>query len=132
MTNSVLVVEDNNDIQVLFKLVLESEGYDVRVVDNSKDALQYLECHQPQLILMDIMMPGDNGIELSHTIKQKSDFQSLPILLVSAIDRIKTQELDYSQANDILYKPFDLDDLIDRVDCLTGDRTRDLPYTLQR
>ena len=126
MTNPVLVVEDNDDIQVLFKLVLESEGYEVRVVDNSKDALQYLKSNQPQLILMDIMMPGSNGIELSHTIKQESRFQCLPILLVSAIDQIKTQELDYSQANDILYKPFDLDDLIHRVEELTGDRNTKL------
>ena len=131
MTNPVLVVEDNDDIQILFKLVLESEGYEVRVVDNSEDALQYLESHQPQLILMDIMMPGSNGIELSHTIKQELRFQSLPILLVSAVDRIKTQELDYSQANDILYKPFDLDDLVDRVDELTGDRAPKFPCQLQ-
>ena len=131
MTNPVLVVEDNDDIQVLFRLVLESEGYEVRVVDNSKDALQYLESHQPQLILMDIMMPGSNGIELSHQIKQKLGFQSLPILLVSAVDRIKTQELDYSRANDILYKPFDLDDLLDRVDELTSDRASKLPCQLR-
>lgn len=131
MTNPVLVVEDNDDIQVLFRLVLESEGYEVRVVDNSKDALQYLESHQPQLILMDIMMPGSNGIELSHTIKQDLGFQSLPILLVSAIDRIKTQEMNYSRANDIIYKPFDLDDLVGRVEELTGDRPSKSPYQLQ-
>ena len=131
MTNPVLVVEDNDDIQVLFRLVLESEGYEVRVVDNSKDALQYLESNQPQLILMDIMMPGSNGIELCHTIKQDLGFQSLPILLVSAIDRIKTQEMDYSQANDILYKPFDLDDLVERVEVLTGDRASKSLYSLQ-
>ena len=131
MTNPVLVVEDNDDIQVLFRLVLESEGYEVRVVDNSKDALQYLESNQPQLILMDIMMPGSNGIELCHTIKQDLGFQSLPILLVSAIDRIKTQEMDYSQANDILYKPFDLDDLVERVEVLTSDRASKSLYSLQ-
>ena len=131
MTNPVLVVEDNDDIQVLFRLVLESEGYEVRVVDNSKDALKYLESHEPQLILMDIMMPGSNGIELSHMIKQELRFQSLPILLVSAVDRIKTQELDYSRANDILYKPFDLDDLVDRVDELTSDGALKLPCQLQ-
>ena len=131
MTNPVLVVEDNDDIQVLFRLVLESEGYEVRVVDNSKDALQYLESHQPQLILMDIMMPGSNGIELSHTIKQDLGFQSLPILLVSAIDRIKTQEMNYSRANDIIYTPFDLDDLVGRVEELTGDRPSKSPYQLQ-
>ncbi|MEL6910442.1 MAG: response regulator [Cyanobacteria bacterium J06598_4] len=115
MTHSILVVEDNNDLQVLFKLLLESEGYEVTIAHDGKEALSILESTHPQLILMDIMMPDISGLEVSHRIKQKQNFRALPIILVSAIDRLQKQQLDYSKANDILYKPFNLDDLVNKV-----------------
>jgi CheY-like chemotaxis protein len=122
MTYSILVVEDNDDLQVLFKLILESEGYQVAVADNGQDALEILAETQPQLVLMDVMMPGISGLEVSRNIKQQQSYETLPILLVSAVDRVKEQQLDYSQADGILYKPFNLDDLIDRVYQLISDR----------
>ncbi|MEO1669463.1 MAG: response regulator [Cyanobacteria bacterium J06631_2] len=118
MTHSILVVEDNSDLQLLFKLLLESEGYEVTIAHNGREALTFLESMQPELILMDIMMPGINGLEISHRIKQKD--QSLPIILISAIDRLQEQQLNYSKANDILYKPFNLDDLVNKVKQFTG------------
>jgi len=118
MTHSILVVEENSDLQLLFKLLLESEGYEVTIAHNGREALTFLESMQPELILMDIMMPGVNGLEISHRIKQKD--QSLPIILISAIDRLQEQQLNYSKANDILYKPFNLDDLVNKVKQFTG------------
>lgn len=122
MKNSILIVEDNDDLQLLFQLVLESEGYEVVIANNGTDALDSIDTIRPQLILMDIMMPGISGIEVARSIKQKQDYESLPILLVSAIDRLQDRQLDYSKASGILYKPFDLDELIDRVEYLTSDR----------
>lgn len=122
MTNSILVVEDNDDLQVLFKLVLESEGYQVAIASNGQDAIKVLEETQPKLVLMDIMMPGTSGIEVSRSIKQQQNYETLPILLVSAVDRLKEQQLNYSQANGVLYKPFNLDDLLNKVEELTSDR----------
>ena len=118
MPNPILVVEDNEDLSVLFRLVLELAGYQVATVDNGYDALKYLEKTRPQLVLMDIMMPKLSGLQVSRNIKQQRHHQSLPILLVSAVDRLKDEILDNSRANDILYKPFDLDDLVDKVDRL--------------
>lgn len=128
MSNSILVVEDNDDLQILFRLVLESEGYEVAIADNGKDAIRLLEEMQPQLVLMDIMMPGVSGIEVSRSIKQQQSYKTLPILLVSAVDRLKEQQLNYSQANGVLYKPFDLDNLLDRINELTGDRQFQLDF----
>lgn len=122
MTNSILVVEDNDDLQVLFRLVLESEGYQVAIANNGQDAIKLLEETHPQLVLMDIMMPGTSGIEVSRSIKQQQNYETLPILLVSAVDRVKEQQLNYSQANGVLYKPFNLDDLLNKVEQLTSDR----------
>lgn len=126
MTNSILVVEDNDDLQVLFRLVLESEGYQVAIANNGQDAIKLLEETQPKLVLMDIMMPGTSGIEVSRSIKQQQTYETLPILLVSAVDRLKDQQLNYSQANGVLYKPFNLDDLLNKVEDLTSDRQAQL------
>ena len=121
MAESILVVEDNNDLSLLFKLVLESAGYQVATVDNGRAALTQVEKLQPRLIVMDIMMPGINGLQVARKIKEKPGYQSLPILLVSAIDRLRDDGLRSSRANDIIYKPFDLDHLIAKVDALTSD-----------
>ena len=128
MSNFILVVEDNDDLQILFRLFLESEGYEVAIADNGKDALRLLEETQPQLVLMDIMMPGVSGIEVSRSIKQQQSYETLPILLVSAVDRLKEQQLNYSQADGVLYKPFDLDDLVDKIEQLTSDRQFQLNF----
>ncbi|WP_019503486.1 response regulator [Pleurocapsa sp. PCC 7319] len=118
MINSVLVVEDNEDLSLLFKLVLESAGYQVATVDNGLNVLDFVEKIQPQLILMDIMMPEISGLEVTRKIKEKLNYGSLPVLLVSALDRLKDKQLEDSKADGILYKPFNIDDLISRVDKL--------------
>lgn len=119
MSESILVVEDNSDLSLLFQLVLESAGYQVATVDDGRDALTQVEKLQPQLVVMDIMMPEVNGLQVSRKIKEKPSYQSLPILLVSAIDRLKDEQLKDSRADAIIYKPFDLDHLIAKVDELT-------------
>lgn len=85
MSNPILVVEDNQDISLLLKLLLESVGYQVKTVSNGKEALKEVETIQPQLMLIDIMMPEISGIEVSRAIKEKSEREDLPILLVSAV-----------------------------------------------
>ncbi|MDJ0634370.1 MAG: response regulator transcription factor [Xenococcaceae cyanobacterium MO_188.B29] len=120
MSDYILVVEDNDDISLLLKLVLESAGYQVETVNNGKDALKQVETVQPQLMLVDIMMPEMNGLQVAHNVKEKLDHQNLPILLVSAVDRLKDEQLQNSQAEDIIYKPFDIDYLLSKVDSLTS------------
>ena len=109
MCESILVVEDNEDLSLLFRLVLESAGYRVATLDDGRDALAEVEKIQPQLVLMDIMMPETNGLQVSRHIKEQSNYQSLPILLVSALDCLQQEQLDTSRADGIIYKPFDLD-----------------------
>lgn len=120
MSNPILVVEDNDDLSLLFELVLKSAGYEVVTVNNGRDALKFLQQEtKPQLVLMDIMMPEISGLQVARNIKKKEDYQSLPILLVSAIDRLKDEQLQNSKADDIIYKPFDMDDLLSKVAELT-------------
>ena len=122
MCRSILVVEDNDDISLLLILVLESAGYQVKAISNGKNALETVAQIQPNLILMDIMMPEVSGLDVSREIKTKPNYQSLPILLVSAVDRLQEKQFDDSKADGIIYKPFDLNYLVYRVDELTNAR----------
>ncbi|HHP7231223.1 MAG TPA: PleD family two-component system response regulator [Xenococcaceae cyanobacterium] len=115
MSQPILIVEDSEDLSLLMKLTLESVGYKVVTANNAEEAISSVAKEQPQLILMDIMMPQTNGLTVSRSIKENVTNQSLPILLVSAIDRLKDQQLAESKADGILYKPFDLEDLLSRV-----------------
>lgn len=124
MTDRILVVEDNDDLSILFKLVLESAGYRVRSLGNGYDTLKEIEAIQPQLVLMDIMMPEVNGLDVARDIKQQQEYKSLPILLVSAVDRLKDKQLENSKADGILYKPFDIDDLVAKVGRLLAQGAR--------
>ena len=115
MSKPILVVEDSEDLSLLMKLTLESVGYKVETAASGKEAISTIFEVEPQLILMDIMMPGVDGLQVSRFIKE--DWADrLPILLVSAIDRLEDKQLKRSKADGILYKPFNIDDLISRVE----------------
>lgn len=119
MSESILVVDDNEDVSFLLKLIFESEGYRVEIADNGASALARVAEIQPQLMLVDVMMPEISGLQVARTIREKPGFQSLPILLVSAVDHLKDEQLSASKADDIIYKPFNIDYLVSRVNELT-------------
>ena len=118
MNNSdirILLVDDEPDILEIVGYNLRNEGYEVHLASNGADAVRTAKKVTPHLILLDIMMPEISGLQVSRTIKEESGYQSLPIILVSAIDRLKDEQLKSSKADDIIYKPFDMDNLLLKV-----------------
>ncbi|AFZ36109.1 response regulator receiver protein [Stanieria cyanosphaera PCC 7437] len=115
MSKSVLVVDDYADILYLFKLSLESEGYEVKQASNGKEALAMVKEINPELVVLDVMMPDTDGLEVTRQIRSQPSLSTMPILLVSANYEI-SQDCAYNNgANDILYKPFRLEKLFDKV-----------------
>lgn len=113
----ILVVEDEQDIRRIIRILLESSGYQVAEAPNGLAAVEYIR-QQPNvdLVLMDIMMPGLNGIEASRAIRERC---SAPILFLPA----KTQERDKLEAyqaggDDYLAKPFSHAELMMKVESL--------------
>lgn len=115
MNKPILIVDDYDDILFLIRLTLESEGYEVRSATNGANALELAREIRPQLILMDIMMPGLNGLEITEQIRQEPELSSMQILLISANHQITVAEARGNGADGILYKPFDLDYLLSQV-----------------
>lgn len=110
---TILVAEDDADIVELIKLYLESEGYRVLTAGGGDEALKIVERQHIDLAVLDIMMPGLNGFQLTRAIRQRYD---LPIIILSAknadSDKILGLELG---ADDYLTKPFNPLEIIARV-----------------
>ncbi len=101
----ILVVDDAVDNLFLLQTVLEVEGYQVEIADSGKAALAKIELQPPDLLLLDVMMPGMNGIEVVQHIRQNRNLPFIPVILVTGCDRSsESQELDIE---DFIAKPVD-------------------------
>lgn len=113
MDPRILVVEDDSTLQETLKYNLEREGYQVNVIGDGIKALESARDIKPDLIIMDIMLPGMDGIEITRILRHES---SVPILMLTAkdeeIDRVLGLEIG---ADDYLTKPFSMRELVARV-----------------
>ncbi|MBN2881148.1 response regulator [Candidatus Woesearchaeota archaeon] len=113
----ILVVDDNKDITYTVKSVLESQDKSISVdaVNSGEECLKYLSNTKPDMILMDIMMPGMDGMDTVIKIKENKDNKKIPVIFLTA----KTDKLSKGMGaicgEDYIEKPFDSQDLYKRV-----------------
>lgn len=109
----ILIVDDDANIAELISLYLTKECYDTRMVNDGEEALSVYEQYQPNLILLDLMLPGIDGYQVCREIRTKSN---VPIIMLSAkgeiFDKVLGLELG---ADDYIMKPFDSKELVARV-----------------
>ncbi|MBD2628269.1 hybrid sensor histidine kinase/response regulator [Trichormus variabilis] len=111
----ILAVDDTRDNLILVQTILESEGYKIDLAADGATALQKVAQSPPQLILLDVMMPGMDGYEVTRRIRNNPDLSYIPILLITAFHESSVVEgLDIG-ADDFIRKPFDTDELLARV-----------------
>lgn len=110
----VLVVEDDPSIAIGLRINLESEGYEVHVADDGERGLELARTLAPDLIVLDVMLPRRNGLEVLHDLR--SEGRTVPIIILSAksaeMDKVAGLELG---AEDYVAKPFSLAELLARV-----------------
>ena len=113
---SILVVDDDNQILRITSMVLEKQGYSVNLASNAEEALKTLEEKSIDLVLLDVMLPDDDGYVLCRKIKNKEKTHDVPVILLTALDGIdnKVQGLDVG-ASDYLVKPFLQKELLARI-----------------
>ncbi|HDX9707753.1 TPA: response regulator transcription factor [Bacillus thuringiensis] len=116
MKSSILIVDDEADIVQLIVLYLRNEGYTIYTAFNGIEALNIMRCEQISLIILDIMMPQMDGIEVCNQIRR---FSEVPILMLSA----KAEDMDkilglMTGADDYMVKPFNPLELVARVKAL--------------
>ncbi|MBD2677770.1 MULTISPECIES: hybrid sensor histidine kinase/response regulator [Nostoc] len=112
----ILAVDDTRDNLILVQTILESEGYEVDLASDGITALRKIEQSAPDLILLDVMMPGIDGYEVTRRIRNNREITSyIPILLITAFHESSVVEGLDAGADDFIRKPFDTDELLARV-----------------
>lgn len=109
----ILIVDDDNNIAELISLYLTKECYECKIVNDGEEAIRINESFHPNLILLDLMLPGMDGYQVCREIRQRS---TVPIIMLSAkgeiFDKVLGLELG---ADDYIIKPFDTKELVARV-----------------
>lgn len=112
----IYIVEDDKNIQEIENYILTGNGYDVCVFDDAKSFDDAMQSVLPDLILLDIMLPGEDGLSVLKRLRSKKETRDIPIIMVTA----KSSEFDTVKgldqgADDYLAKPFGVMELVSRV-----------------
>jgi len=110
LAKKVLVVDDQFGIRVLLQEVLTQEGYNVFLAPNGQTALEIVRTEEPDLILLDMKIPGMDGLEILHNIR-KMEFQTKVIMMTAYGELDLIQEAMEMGALSHFTKPFDIDEL---------------------
>ena len=112
----ILVVDDSETNLVLLEAILEDDGFEVEIAFSVKEAELSLKKSIPDLILLDILMPNENGFDLLKRLKKNNDFSQIPIIIVTAFandeNKLISRELG---AKDIIEKPINIPDFLRKV-----------------
>ncbi len=115
----ILAVDDSPDNLFLVQTILEDKGYCVSLAEDGRSALAQIEQSPPDLILLDVMMPGMDGYEVTRQVRQKqARLGFIPILLITAHQQSSVVEGLDAGADDFIRKPVDMDELLARVRAL--------------
>ncbi|RZK79439.1 MAG: response regulator transcription factor [Pedobacter sp.] len=120
---NILVIEDNHAILDVITLILQSEAYKVSGLNKSSDMMSHIETFKPDLIILDIMLPDADGRELLKQIRSEIKTASIPVLMISARYTEENVEHGEFKPNGFLAKPFDIDELLDRIEGILGGKT---------
>ena len=112
----VYIIEDDEDINELLVYNLKKENFEVRSFLNGKEGLEAIKKDKPDIVILDIMLPDIDGIEICKTLKSSDEYSNIPIIMLTAksteIDKVVGLELG---ADDYITKPFSFRELIARI-----------------
>lgn len=119
---TILVVDDLFTLRQLVRHFLEREGYAVEEAHDGREALQKIAQSRPDLVLLDLMMPFMNGIQVLEQIQADAALRDIPILILTAVaDKSQVVRYAHSETVDYLLKPFTRVTLLSRVGCALGE-----------
>ena len=129
-TKNILVVEDDADIGSLLRFSFENTGFSVVETKSAQAAMQILSAQQTDLVIIDWMLPGMDGLDLTRTLRNRADTKKIPIIMLTA----RSEEADAIQGfdsgvDDYVTKPFSPRELVARVNALLR-RTADAPISM--
>ena len=114
----IMVVDDNEDLRKIIKRILDKEGYETIIASNGNDCLNKIKVVKPDLILLDIMMPG---MPVADLIKQIQDIKIAYLSAVGISQSDKETMMQQKNIIDFIQKPFETQDLIAKIKVMVGD-----------
>ncbi len=114
----ILVIDDEGDILKLARIRLEANGYEVITLDSGERAVEVASAEKPDLILLDVILPGKNGCDVCRDLKAKEATRSIPVIIFTAhypeeeYIKISSGEIG---ANDYILKPFEIQTLLAKI-----------------
>ncbi len=113
----VLIADDEPNIVTALEFLLRRRGYDVRVATNGEEALAQVESYVPDVVLLDIMMPGKSGYEVCQRMRERPEWNHIKIVMLSAKGREAEVNKGVSLGADLyITKPFSTQELIEKVE----------------
>jgi DNA-binding response OmpR family regulator len=114
MTEKILVVDDEQEIRNLLDHFLRDQGYEVVLASDGNQALKLAAEENPQVIILDIKMPGLDGLEVCKLLKDKEETRLIPVIVITGFEDNKMEALNRG-ADDFVNKPFDMAEIASRV-----------------
>ncbi len=119
MSKLIYIVEDDADIADLIEYQLLSNGYDARIFYNGDEAYSSIVEKRPDLLLLDLSLPGISGLEIIKYIRNSAELSSLPVIMVTARDQETDKVIGLKAgADDYIAKPFGMKELLARIEAL--------------
>ena len=117
MSSRILVVDDEPDIRLLVRITLDGEGYDVVEASNGEEALEQIEREAPDLVFLDLRMPGIDGWGVLDRLSKNGDLERIPVVVVSAHATHGSSQRALSLGcRAYISKPFDPDELVETAE----------------
>lgn len=121
MTRSVLIVDDEPNIVLSLQFLMKKAGFEVRIARDGEEALGEVARAQPDLMLLDAMMPKRDGFDVCQTVRANPDWSKIRIIMLTAKGRDIEREKGLALgADDYITKPFSTRDVLARIEQLLG------------
>lgn len=114
MEEKIVIVDDDEGILEAFTAMLESENYNVSGYSNGDSLLKISKEKMPTLIILDVLLSGQDGREICKQLKQNPETKKIPIIMISAHPSIE-KSVQECGADDFIKKPFEMDDMLKKV-----------------
>jgi CheY-like chemotaxis protein len=130
VAKKILAVDDETDVLLVIKTALLSEGFEVTSATNGREALEKIPAEKPDLVILDVMMPGMTGFEVLEKMKADPAMAHIPVIMLTGLsERSKIREALESGTDYYIVKPFDFHDLMSKVNDALNSSTND-PFQL--
>ena len=121
MTKKILIADDEPNIVTALEFLLQRNRYEVFIARNGEDALKLVEAHQPDLVLLDVMMPVRSGYEVCQRMRERAEWRHIKIIMLTAKGRDVEMSKGLSIGADLyITKPFSTQELVAKINGLVG------------